>query len=512
MPAPNSSCSNTDHAGAAAMGVRSQRGCALSTAGRHAVLYAVALAALTACEDVQAPAESATESVIARSENAAITLEEARAAVALRLYDLELQQFRTLREATEATILARLDAGAGPPIAELSLAPPLPPRLDVTADPARVRPARGGSETRPVSLVVFCDFESSHCARLQTRLDRLRQLYAEVLEIGTRDLTLSFHRDAERAAAASRCAQEQGAYWAYHDALYAGTGALARERLDWAALVAGLDAERFAACLESGRWLDAVSDESAFAASLGLDAVPAVFVNGLYAGPEPGTDQMIWLIEHELALAGVVSPRERASTRSSELELPIQALVHSSEAGQGFVLATALDGSAQIVLLREGDALAPTVSLRRVTATGLELLHDGRSEVLPFTERGASRAPAAANGETPIVTPHIAVPVTIDRDEVRVRLSDRAGLAEVLEPVALRAGDYRLVRIREVEPDSLYALLGLEAGDVIVGVNEEPAHEGDMPLWRALETEDEVRVRVMRDGGVAQHFTYRFDE
>jgi type II secretory pathway component PulC len=62
-----------------------------------------------------------------------------------------------------------------------------------------------------------------------------------------------------------------------------------------------------------------------------------------------------------------------------------------------------------------------------------------------------------------------------------------------------------------VAPGSLYELLGFQAGDVILGVNEQPVTEAFNPLWDALEKEGEVRVRVMRRGGLAQHFTYRFE-
>jgi len=41
-------------------------------------------------------------------------------------------------------------------------------------------------------------------------------------------------------------------------------------------------------------------------------------------------------------------------------------------------------------------------------------------------------------------------------------------------------------------------------------VNEQPIHEGDNPLWDVLDREAEVRVRVMRRGAIANHYTYRF--
>ena len=93
-----------------------------------------------------------------------------------------------------------------------------------------------------------------------------------------------------------------------------------------------------------------------------------------------------------------------------------------------------------------------------------------------------------------------------------MRLADRIGLEEVLETVPMKSGDYHQLRISEVRPGSLYELLGLQQGDVLLGVNEQPVHEAENPLWDALEREGEVRVRVMRRGGLAQHYTYQFDD
>jgi type II secretory pathway component PulC len=73
-------------------------------------------------------------------------------------------------------------------------------------------------------------------------------------------------------------------------------------------------------------------------------------------------------------------------------------------------------------------------------------------------------------------------------------------------------GDGRLLRLERVEPGSLYELLGMQSGDVLISVNEQPATEAFNPLWDALEKEGEVRVRVIRRGGLAQHFTYRFGD
>jgi hypothetical protein len=346
---------------------------------------------------------------------------------------------------------------------------------------------------------------------LQTRLDVLRSFYDSVIELGVRDLILPFHRDAGPAAMAARCAAEQGTFWPFHDALYASTAPLDRPRFERAAAVARLDASAFSDCLDTGRTTQAVQEESMQASQLGLSAVPAVFVNGLYAGLEPQTHDLIWLVEQELARLGVESPRNETAELLSEAPLRIEVLLHSAQAGQGLVLAVVGSNDAPARVLREGDAVAPNIWLERVTADGIQLLHGDVTKSLALG--GPSMIPAApadAHGAL-VPSPHVAGPVTLDRREVLLRLSE-PDLLEALEPLAPRDGDYRLLRIRDVAPGSLYELLGFEPRDVLLLVNEQAVNEAENPFWRALEQEDEVRVRVLRSGGLAAHFTFRFED
>ena len=46
-----------------------------------------------------------------------------------------------------------------------------------------------------------------------------------------KDFPLSFHRDAEAAARAARCAGEGGRYWEYHDLLFVAQPAFTRADL-----------------------------------------------------------------------------------------------------------------------------------------------------------------------------------------------------------------------------------------------------------------------------------------
>lgn len=460
--------------------------------------------------DWQTGTAESSNAILARTADSDVELAEVEPPIAMRLYDLELAQYELLREATEAAVIAKLSDSGGPRVAELKLTPPSPPRLPVEADPVRIRYSGANGERAPVTVLVYCNFESPHCARLQTRLYALRSFYHSVIEIGARDLVLPFHRSAGPAAMAARCALEQDAFWPFHDALYAGFGPLDRARFERTAVIARIDGGDFADCLDSERTMQAVREESNQASELGVSAVPAVFVNGLYAGLEPQTRDLIWLIEQELTRLGVKSPRDLRPALRSEAPLRIEAVLHSTEAGHGLVLAVVGSSQAAVSVLREGDAVAPNIWLQRVTAEGVQLLHGDVLKSLVLGGPSVLSPAPPGEEEALVLSPHVAVPVTLDRHEVLTRLA-APGLLEALEPLAPRDGDYRLLRVREVAPGSLYELLGFEARDVVLLVNEQRVHEADIPLWRALEQEREVRVRVLRSGGLAQHFTYRFE-
>ena len=459
---------------------------------------------------------SGADAIAARVGGRAISTADVDAPIVLALHDLEMQQFRLRRQSLEAEVLREFDSRRDQRVAELMLEPPIPPRVPVVADPARTRPAGAA----PVTVLAFCNFESPHCARLQLTLSQVLPLFPGVVAYAERDLPLEFHRLAPKAAEAARCALEQGNYWRYHDALYALGGPPDRAMLERAARSSSLDVTAFVECLDRGGHAAAVAEDEATARSLGVSAVPAVFVNGLYASPDVRPADLVWLIEIELARLATASPRLEAAQVAKTEAFRLKRLLVSATAGQGLALIAPSAAPDRVGAFREGDAITAGVVVRRIGSDGVELLRDGHVEWLDFQ---AAAAPAQAGREATATGqpspeelaaayPHRGVPVTLDRDRVLVLLSDRLALAQALAPVPMTIDGQRLLRVEAVEPGSLYELLGIEPGDVIVSVNEQPLTEGYNPLWDALEKEGEVRVRVVRRGGLARHFTYRFGD
>ncbi len=98
------------------------------------------------------------------------------------------------------------------------------------------------------------------------------------------------HARAKPAAEASACAHDQGAFWDYHDKLFANQRKLSDADLKQYAADLGLDAAEFDSCLSSGKHRGDVQKEMASGKTLGVTGTPAFFINGRFlSGAQPFT-------------------------------------------------------------------------------------------------------------------------------------------------------------------------------------------------------------------------------
>lgn len=87
------------------------------------------------------------------------------------------------------------------------------------------------------------------------------------------------------ASEAAECADEQGRFWEYHDALFdnwSGTnaGGYAFNNLLRFARQVGLDTQQFSECMDERRYVERVHSDSNFAQDKGVASTPTVFING----------------------------------------------------------------------------------------------------------------------------------------------------------------------------------------------------------------------------------------
>ncbi len=152
------------------------------------------------------------------------------------------------------------------------------PRIDVAIGDSPIR----GKKDAPVMIVEFADFECPFCQQMQPQIDKLLKEYDGKVAFVMKDMPLSIHPRAEKAAEAARCANDQGAFWPYHDILFHDRNNLEIPQLKEAARGLGLDAARFNQCLDSGQQAAAIQKDFVQSQQLGLTGTPSFFINGHY--------------------------------------------------------------------------------------------------------------------------------------------------------------------------------------------------------------------------------------
>lgn len=159
---------------------------------------------------------------------------------------------------------------------EINLKEPVSPAFQIATDD---QPARGSADA-PVTIVEFTDFECSSCQQSQPTLERVAQEYSDKVRLVVRDYPLAQHKNAFKAAQAAEAAREQGKYWEYTSVLFANQKDLGPEKLKEYASRVGLDRKKFDADLDSGKHADKVQRDMQDGMRAGVNATPAVFING----------------------------------------------------------------------------------------------------------------------------------------------------------------------------------------------------------------------------------------
>jgi protein-disulfide isomerase len=201
-------------------------------------------------------------------------------------------------------------------------------KYDISKDPKLLvsgdgRPARGGPANAPVLIVGFDDLECPYCAKMHQQLfPALTERYKNQIHIVYRDFPLDQHPWAMRAAIDTNCvgAQSPIGYWNLVDYIHANASEIggteksltkANETLDSLAREEGkrqkLNADVLNACIVK-------QDDTAIKASmklgesLGVEATPALFINGEKVEGALPLEFVYRMIDNALIASGQTPP------------------------------------------------------------------------------------------------------------------------------------------------------------------------------------------------------------
>ena len=178
-----------------------------------------------------------------------------------------------------------------------------------------------GTSAAPVTIEIWADYQCPFC-RLEAMVFGGSMERPYVLPGTARIVYHDFAflgQESIDAAVAARCAgrQDPGAYWRYHDLLFASQqgenqGTFSRANLVTLAGIASLDAAAFTACLDDPAVAKAVSDETAEGRALGIASTPTLRITG-----PAGTRMLTGFSQSWAAISDAVAAVESAPASAS---------------------------------------------------------------------------------------------------------------------------------------------------------------------------------------------------
>ncbi|MFQ5620919.1 MAG: DsbA family protein [Candidatus Nanoarchaeia archaeon] len=148
-----------------------------------------------------------------------------------------------------------------------------------------------GDKDAPVTIVEFSDFECPFCGRFYR--DTLPQITEKYINTGKvrfvyRNFPLSFHPNAQKAAEAAECAEDQDKFWEMHDLLFGKGVSGGVDTFKQFAVSLGLDTSEFNNCLDSGKHASEVQKDFRDGQAAGISGTPGFVINGkLLSGAQP---------------------------------------------------------------------------------------------------------------------------------------------------------------------------------------------------------------------------------
>ena len=146
-----------------------------------------------------------------------------------------------------------------------------------------------GNPDALVTVVVWTGYADPFSASVQSTLAALAAgPQGDELRIVSKQMPLPFQDPRGRLARAGLAADALGAYWPFHDAMFAAEEALEPEVVDTIATSVGLDLGEFHTAMESPEVAARLAEDAALFSAVGATGTPSSIINGeLFVGAQP---------------------------------------------------------------------------------------------------------------------------------------------------------------------------------------------------------------------------------
>jgi len=161
-----------------------------------------------------------------------------------------------------------------------------------------------GTTSAKVTVVEFLDFECEACGAAHPVVKQILEEYGDKIQFVVRNFPN--HKNSLLAANAAEAAGEQGKFWEMHDKLF-------ENQKDWGekqtpqtelflkyAKELELDTEKIKSAMESNKFTEKINKDKQEGISLGVDATPTFFINGVKEVGILSYDQFKQKIDTEL--------------------------------------------------------------------------------------------------------------------------------------------------------------------------------------------------------------------
>lgn len=154
-----------------------------------------------------------------------------------------------------------------------------------------------------VTVVQFGDYSCPFTKQNYAVVNKVRDLYKDKVKFIFRDFPITaIHPYALIGAEAAGCAQEQGAFWLYHDLLFARQDMYTtKEELIGYADEIGLNHDKFATCLNSDAYQGENLSDLQDGIALGVTGTPTFFFNGQKVAGVLGEETLKQILDSMLA-------------------------------------------------------------------------------------------------------------------------------------------------------------------------------------------------------------------